>query len=95
MVLHKTKNIKPFSPQATALKKGIYQHYSGNYYKVLSVARHSETLEECVVYQQQYGSYDVWIRPLSMFCENVIIDNMSVPRFRLISEQDEHNSNKA
>ncbi len=55
----------PFSLQANSLEEGsIYEHYKGNRYKILCVGRHSETLEESVVYQAQYGNGDVWIRPL-------------------------------
>ena len=50
---------------------GIYEHYKGYRYLVLSVARHSETLEECVVYKALYGNEGVWVRPLTMFLENV------------------------
>ena len=70
----------PFSQNAQELKKGIYEHYKGNRYRVLSVARHSESLEELVVYQQLYGEGDVWVRPLNMFLETT----NGVPRFRFI-----------
>lgn len=67
-----------------ALKKGIYQHYKGNKYEVLGVARHSETLEEVVVYQALYGDKDIWVRPLKMFEESVAVDGKSVPRFKYV-----------
>ena len=67
-------------PYSQYVKPGIYEHFKGMRYKVLSLARHSETLEELVVYQQLYGTGDVWVRPLAMFIEEV----NGAPRFRLI-----------
>ncbi len=60
---------------------GRYRHYKGNEYTVLSVARHSETLEELVVYRQEYGDHGLWVRPKSMFLETVEVDGKVVPRF--------------
>ena len=73
--------LPPFSKEAQKLKLGIYEHFKGKRYRVLHIARHSETIEEFVVYQQLYGTGDVWIRPLSMFLESV----NGVPRFRHIA----------
>jgi hypothetical protein len=50
---------------------------------VLGVARHSETLEELVVYRQEYGDHGLWVRPAAMFAETVVVDGDAVPRFRL------------
>lgn len=61
---------------------GIYEHYKGQLYKVLAVARHSETLEELVVYQCLYGERGIWVRPLGMFLETVTIDGKEQPRFK-------------
>ena len=62
----------------------IYMHYKGNKYKVLCTARHSETLEEMVVYQALYGDGDIWVRPLSMWDEEVLADGKKVKRFQLV-----------
>jgi len=64
-----------------AIINGIYKHYKGNNYKVLYIARHSETLEEMIVYQALYGRYDIWVRPASMFLEELNDNNRSYPRF--------------
>lgn len=78
------------SAQATNLKLGRYRHFKGNEYKVLGVARHSETLEEMVVYQALYGeasaSWRIWIRPLAMFLEEVEVNGQRQPRFQYLCE---------
>ncbi len=51
------------------IKKGIYKHFKGNKYEVLDIARHSETLEEMVVYRALYGEHDVWVRPAKMWLD--------------------------
>jgi len=65
---------------------GTYRHYKGNLYEVIGVARHSETLEEMVVYRALYGDGGLWVRPLAMFCENVEVDGHTVPRFAVVEE---------
>ena len=64
------------------IQPGRYRHYKGNEYTVLGVARHSETLEELVVYRQEYGDRGLWIRPAAMFAETVEVDGKSEPRFQ-------------
>lgn len=71
------------------VKPGRYRHYKGNEYEVLGIARHSETLEEMVVYRALYESKDfgrdaLWVRPLSMFTEEVEVNGETVSRFRYI-----------
>lgn len=68
------------------LQLGKYKHYKGNLYEVIGVARHSETEEELVVYRALYGEYGLWIRPLSMFVENVEIDGVIMPRFEYLGK---------
>jgi len=66
------------------LPLGQYEHYKGNRYEVIGVARHGETLEELVVYRALYGERGLLVRPLKMFLETVEIGGKKVPRFKLI-----------
>ena len=69
------------------IKIGRYRHFKGNEYEVLMTARHSETLEDMVVYRALYGAGEVWVRPAAMWSEIVMSDGKSVPRFSYISEE--------
>ena len=66
---------------------GLYRHYKGTHYKVIGVAKHSETNENMVVYRALYGSFGLWVRPLNMFIESVEQEGKHVPRFELVKEQ--------
>lgn len=71
------------------VKIGKYQHYKGNYYEVIGLAHHSETLESLVIYKalyhsDEYGKDALWVRPLSMFIEEVEIDGKKLPRFKYL-----------
>lgn len=66
------------------LKIGKYQHYKGNFYEVIGIAKHSETLELLVVYRALYGECELWVRPLEMFLEKVKIDGKIVSRFKFV-----------
>ncbi|HAT68035.1 MAG: TonB box-like protein [Candidatus Yonathbacteria bacterium RIFOXYC2_FULL_47_9] len=66
------------------IRPGIYEHYKGHQYRVLGVAKHSETLEEMVVYQALYGEKGLWVRPLKMFLEEVEVAREKMPRFRFV-----------
>ena len=68
------------------IKIGKYRHFKGNEYEVLAIAKHSETLEEMVVYRALYGEHGVWVRPISMWNETVERDGKSFPRFTYIGE---------
>ena len=58
-----------------------YRHFKGKEYLVLYLAKHSETLEDLVVYQALYGEQGIWVRPLTMFLEQVKVDGKLVNRF--------------
>lgn len=64
---------------------GKYRHFKGMEYEVLYSAKHSETLEEMVVYRALYGERGVWVRPLEMFMETVTRDGITRPRFEKVS----------
>lgn len=65
------------------IKLGKYQHYKGGIYKVIGVARHSESLEELVVYQH-LDDGELWVRPAKMFLETVNIDGKVQKRFKKV-----------
>ena len=75
--------LDPSHPEVPA---GRYRHYKGNEYTVLGVARHSETLEELVVYRPEYGERGLWVRPKTMFIENVRVNGETMPRFQFIGD---------
>lgn len=69
------------------LQPGRYRHYKGNFYEVIGTARHSETEELHVLYRPLYGDGGLWVRPLEMFRETVIVAGLPVPRFERIEEE--------
>ena len=68
------------------LKPGKYRHFKGNEYELLFTARHSETLEEMVVYRALYGERGLWVRPASMWSELVERDGQTFRRFTYIGD---------
>jgi hypothetical protein len=68
------------------VKIGKYRHFKGNEYRVLHLARHSETLEEMVIYQALYGEMGIWVRPVSMWNEVIERDGLTFRRFEYIGE---------
>ena len=63
------------------MKAGLYQHYKGGLYQIHGIARHSETSEGMVVYQHLDGTPGLWIRPIDMFNEKIIVNGVEKPRF--------------
>ena len=68
---------------------GTYRHYKGNLYEVLGFAKHSETLEDMVIYKALYGEGGTWVRPLSMWDNPIEVDGKTVERFEYIDENDQ------
>lgn len=68
------------------IKTGRYRHFKGNEYEVIGTARHSETMEEMVVYRALYGEYGLWVRPASMWNEMVERDGKVYQRFTYVEE---------
>jgi hypothetical protein len=66
------------------IKPGKYRHYKGKEYEVIGLAKHSETLEDLVVYKALYGDGQMWVRPVKMFEEKVAVDGVEVPRFKFL-----------
>ena len=70
------------------LKLGKYKHYKGKEYEVIGIARHSETLEELVVYKalNQKEGENLWVRPHHMFTEEIVVGGEKVKRFEYLGE---------
>ncbi|MFH0837214.1 MAG: DUF1653 domain-containing protein [Candidatus Aenigmatarchaeota archaeon] len=69
----------------TEIKAGIYEHFKGRRYRVIGIVKHSETMEDLVLYEPLYESeHKLWVRPVNMFLESVLHNGKKVPRFRFI-----------
>jgi len=69
-----------------------YRHYKdpAHIYEVIALPKHSETLEDMVVYKAMYEGNpvsDCWARPISMWRQTVQWDSKTVPRFTLVEEE--------
>ena len=71
-------------PALPPIRTGRWRHYKGGDYEVLTVARHSETLEALVVYRSLYDDSGWWVRPYAMFTGEVEVDGRRRPRFDFI-----------
>lgn len=69
------------------IQPGLYRHFKGKLYRVQGMARHSETLEEMVIYRALYGEGALWVRPAGMWHETVVHEGLSQPRFIYIEEE--------
>ena len=70
----------------STVRPGRYRHFKGNEYEVIGTARHSETLEEMVVYRALYGEFGLWVRPAAMWNEIVERDGKTYRRFTYLGE---------
>jgi hypothetical protein len=76
-------SLPPLPPEP---RPGLYRHYKGNEYRVLGLARHSESLQVLVVYDALYGERGRWVRPVGMFTETVEVNGRRLPRFERIGD---------
>lgn len=68
-------------------RTGIYRHYKGNLYEVIDLVKHSETMEELVLYKPLYGKESLWVRPKEMFFESIEKDGKKIPRFEFVENK--------
>jgi hypothetical protein len=68
-------------PALIETPQGVYRHYKGLMYEVVGTVRHSESLEPMTLYRALYGERGLWVRPATMFNEDVVIDGVRQPRF--------------
>jgi len=68
-------------PALIETPQGLYRHYKGLMYEVVGTVRHSESLEPMTLYRALYGERGLWVRPVAMFNEEVVIDGVRQPRF--------------
>ena len=68
------------------LELGLYKHFKGNIYEVIALAKDHETLDLLVIYKATYQpeGVNLWVRPLTMFMEDVLIEGVKMKRFTKI-----------
>ena len=69
-----------------SIKKGKYRHYKGQYYELIDIATHSETLEKMVIYRALYNDFSLWVRPYDMFFETIKHNGQIQQRFEFIND---------
>ncbi len=83
-MLHRNTKYAILKRVIKMIEKGIYKHFKGNKYEVIGICKHSETLEEMVVYKALYGEGGLWVRPIAMWEEVVEHNGEKVKRFTKI-----------
>lgn len=78
-----------------SIEPGYYRHFKGNYYQLIEVAKHSETLEPMVVYRALYGEKGLWVRPAGMWTEMIDRPGYKGPRFVKVEESEAKGSQKS
>ncbi len=68
------------------IQPGRYRHYKGRDYEVIGVAKHSETEEDFVVYRALYGERGLWVRPVALFLETILVEGSPRPRFQRLHD---------
>lgn len=74
----------PVIDKPPQIRKGLYRHYKGQNYRLIDLCKHSETLEDMVLYQAQHGEKCLWVRPAGMWSEQVTYEGRQQPRFVLL-----------
>ena len=69
-------------------RPGRYRHFKGNEYELICTARHSETEELMVVYRALYGEGGIWVRPASMWNEEITRDGKRFRRFTYVGDME-------
>lgn len=69
---------------SSLIQLGRYHHFKGKEYEVIALAKHSETGEDMVVYRALYGDYSIWVRPASMWQEEITREGKTFKRFERI-----------
>ena len=69
----------------SSVKIGKYKHFKGGEFEVIGTAKHSETLEEMVLYKHA-GDNELWVRPLEMFIETIERDGKTIKRFEYVEK---------
>jgi hypothetical protein len=70
----------------SSIPKGKYRHYKGGLYEVIGIAKHSESMDDMVIYKALYGDFGIWVRPLEMFIEDIDVDGRVQKRFEFIGD---------
>jgi hypothetical protein len=71
---------------ANTITPGVYRHYKGKSYRVITTATHTETMESMVVYIGLYDSGPMWVRPIEQFTADVEFEGQLHPRFKRIGD---------
>ena len=77
-----------YGNRTITIMEQYYRHFKGNVYRVLHIAKNSETLDDMVVYQAMYGERGIWVRPKAMFEEVIERDGKTFRRFEPISDEE-------
>lgn len=75
---------------------GLYRHFKGNMYRVLFIAKHTETGEDMVVYRAEYGDHQLYVRPYDMFASEVDRDKYpnAEQKYRFEPVEEDENSHE-
>lgn len=80
------KSVEEKEPQNDVIKLGKYRHYKGGLYEVVAVGKHSETLEDMVIYRALYEGGGFWVRPAYMWSQTVNTKSGAQKRFEYIED---------